>query len=140
MERQPAGLLTSSQTPPLPQLDVSPCSVCTHTVVTGVSRHVGTFGGQLQRRERNPQQRAFYFYLLFVFVHKYPRAAWQEIHTSADGIFRSSDAAAREEVYDIAWAFDNIIQEIYYNWRLDPHNHGPWPFDRFYTGVCEGGH
>ena len=83
---------------------------------------------------RVPQQRAFYFYLFFVFVHKYPRAAWDEIHTSSDGMFRSSDSAAREEVYDIAWALDNIIQEINYDWRLDPHNHGPWPFDYYYTG------
>ena len=95
----------------------------------------GTFGGQLERRVRNPQQRAYYFYLLFVFVHKYPRAAWDEIHASADGMFRSSDSAARQEVYDIAWALDNIIQEIDYGWRLDAHNHGPWPFDVYYTGT-----
>ena len=50
----------------------------------------GTFGGQLPQRQRQPEYAGFYFYLVFVYMHKCPQLQWIESFASADGQFKAS--------------------------------------------------
>ena len=97
----------------------------------------GTFGGQLQRRQRQPEYAGFYFYLVFVYLHKCPQLNWIEAFRSADGQFKACARSFTEHVWATADALANIIEEIDYSWRLDPYNHALPPFDQSITGIVD---
>jgi hypothetical protein len=116
------------------------CFLCWHGLSTGCvvrALHTGTFGYQLDPRQRRPAMRAFYFFLVFVYMHKMPQLNWIEAFRSRDGAFEASTSSFQDNVFPIATALANIICEINYNWRLDPFNHGFPPFDRSFTGIVD---
>ena len=96
-----------------------------------------TFGGQLRARDRSPSQAAFYFYLVFVYIHKCPVLSWVESFKSADGTYRACTRCMQLHVWPTAAALAALIDEIDYTWRLDPHNHALPPFDRAVTGIVD---
>jgi hypothetical protein len=101
------------------------CFLCWHGLSTGCvvrALHTGTFGYQLDPRQRRPAMRAFYFFLVFVYMHKMPQLNWIEAFRSRDGAFEASTSSFQDNVFPIATALANIICEINYNWRLDPFN------------------
>ena len=99
--------------------------------------HAGTFGGRLPERARNPKMRAFYFYLIFVYIHKLPQRNWLEAYKSGNGQYRCGRSTFDREVFPMASALADIIEEIDYSWRLDPHNHALPPFDKYITGIVD---
>ena len=97
----------------------------------------GTFGDRLPVRIRNPKMRAFYFYLIFVYIHKLPQRNWLESYKSASGKYKCGRSTFDREVFPMAAALADIIAEIDYTWRLDPHNHALPPFDKYITGIVD---
>lgn len=81
--------------------------------------------------------RAFYFYLIFVYIHKLPQRNWLESYKSATGKYRCGRSTFDREVFPMASALADIIQEIDYAWRLDPFNHALPPFDKYFTGIVD---
>jgi len=97
----------------------------------------GTFGDRLTERKRNPKMRAFYFYLIFVYIHKLPQRNWLESYKSSNGKYKCGRSTFDREVFPMASALADIIEEIDYTWRLDPHNHALPPFDKYITGIVD---
>jgi hypothetical protein len=97
----------------------------------------GTFGDRLTERKRNPKMRAFYFYLIFVYIHKLPQRNWLESYKSSNSKYKCGRSTFDREVFPMASALADIIEEIDYTWRLDPHNHALPPFDKYITGIVD---
>ena len=93
----------------------------------------GTFGNQVPQRKRDPDKTGFYFYLVYVYMHKCPQLNWTETFRSGDGKHVAGRRAFINNVFPIAEALANILDEVDYARRLDPYNHGLPPFDKSFT-------
>ena len=93
----------------------------------------GTFASAaLKLRERKAITRAWHFYCLFVWIHKYPVGRWTNTFTSRDGQFKMAlgSSLLYDEVIPIGDALAEIISEVDYTWRwvraipkVPPHTH-----------------
>ena len=97
----------------------------------------GTFGGQLPSRLRDPSYAAFYFYLVFVYLHQCPQLNWIQNYKTADGRYKASERSMSAHVWPTAQALANIIDEVDYTWRFNQFNHGLPPFDKAVTGIVD---
>ena len=99
--------------------------------------YTGTFGNRVPPRQREPGWSAFYFFLVFVFIHKCPTLSWLESFRSRNGKFHTSKTSFYKWIYPIALALSGIIDEVDPSLRLDPMNHGLPPFDTCFTGMVD---
>jgi hypothetical protein len=97
----------------------------------------GTFGGLVPARYQNRHLTAFYFLLIFVYIHKCPGLKWLESFASKDGRCKAKEGSWRKHVCRIAWALEQLIDEVDYSWRLDPTSHGLPPWDKCVTCVID---
>ena len=86
---------------------------------------------------REPKARAFHFYLVFVYIHKCPQRNWIEAYRSGNGKWHCGKTSFDRSVFPLASALADMISEIDYGWRLDPHNHALLPFDKYITGIVD---
>ena len=97
----------------------------------------GTFGNQYPARQHDAQRTAFYFYLVFVYIHQCPQGNWTQNFKSKNGRWTACKRSISQHVFPLADALAIIIEEVDYTWRLDPYNHYMPPFDKYVTGIVD---
>lgn len=97
----------------------------------------GTFGNQVPPRHRDKDKTGLYFYLVYVYMHKCPQLNWTESFRTGDGKHTVGRRAFIKNVFPIAEALANILDEVDWARRIHPYNHGLPPFDKCFTMMVD---